>query len=257
MRLLALMDNVCNFVGNRVIKVPYTTQASTEPTYAQPQGPSSIAHRASASTAHTTSCKATPSRLRERPLLHPLRRNNSDRGERQTSRTGKGGAHDQYSPHHHPPNTRDPRHDQRIAPQRETTRSQPLQRNSSDRARNQVQPNPSIRIHISPSPATPRPPSPKTWSSTKAFEENFQQLEAPEGRQSPQTCLSSEVFEENFQQMEAPERRQITKGDHASSTDGEQPRDRQSDLPPSRMGYAVANRRGANLLPPGDYQTRR
>ena len=32
---------------------------------------------------------------------------------------------------------------------------------------------------------------------------------------------------------------------------------RQSDLPPSRMGYAVANRRGANSLPPGDCQTRR
>ena len=175
MRLLTLMENVRNFAGNRVTRAPRAlrpVQLTQVITNSYGTHYKTCTRRFSNSNLRTYEPpKAIVNRIldstddlldtaRAITNLTSARTTASTQRKRQTSQTGKGGAHDQDPLNHHHQATRKPHHDQQIAPQHGTTRSQPSKRTNSDRARNKVPPAQFIRIHSKPSPTTQRPPSP-------------------------------------------------------------------------------------------------
>ena len=100
------MENVRDFVGNCVTKAPHAQAKHTEHTYEQL--PSYIVKRIDSTSNHNDS-------------INNLRRHDCDLYEGTTVvATTTGGAHDN-PPHHNHNNTRDPRKNQEIALQRETT----------------------------------------------------------------------------------------------------------------------------------------
>ena len=220
MRLLALMENVGNFGGTRVARTPYTLRPVPN-LRTSLQNPSSIVSRDISEEEqildHIHDILATAGVTTN---LVTTRTTTVSHRERQTSQTGKGGAHDQNPPHHHQRNTRDPQKNQRVAPQRETTRLQPLRRINSDRARNQSTPiHPNPHRTIAQTPTSTKPPKIATNNVLQASNGSLlregnrarpQSLrpQTPKAT-NPNLCLQDYKWKQQL--------RQRTKGAHSSS----------------------------------------